>query len=151
MGHMFDHCKSIKSVTFRNTDNKNCVNWWGTFNDCNNIETINNIDLKAAFCVYPFYTNCPKVKNLVIKNIGYTDEQVSKIRELAKEAEKTGTPINELIADISKPSGRELLIDSFSNALQGIKRAIDSVKKAWTDIFPPISIEEKQEKLQKEM
>lgn len=84
-----------------------------------------------------------------LKNIGYTDEQVSKIRELAKEAEKTGTPINELIADISKPSGRELLIDSFSNALQGIKRAIDSVKKAWTDIFPPISIEEKQEKLYK--
>ena len=37
------------------------------------IETINNIDLKSAFCVHPFYTNCPKVKNLVIKNIGYTD------------------------------------------------------------------------------
>ena len=73
MGHMFDNCKSLKSITFRNTDNKNCVNWWGTFNNCNNIETINNIDLKSAFCVHPFYTNCPKVKNLVIKNIGYTD------------------------------------------------------------------------------
>ena len=73
MGHIFTDCKSLKSVTFRNTDNKNCVNWWGTFNNCNNLETINNIDLKSAFCVHPFYTNSPKVKNLVIKNIGYTD------------------------------------------------------------------------------
>lgn len=73
MGHIFENCKSLKSVTFRNTDNKNCVNWWGTFNNCNNLETVNNIDLKAAFCVHPFYTNSPKVKNLVIKNIGYTD------------------------------------------------------------------------------
>ena len=82
-----------------------------------------------------------------LKNIGYTDEQIDVLDKLKKEAEETGIPLEELIAQMEKPTGRELLIDSFSNALQGIKRAIDSVKKAWTDIFPPISIEEKQEKL----
>ena len=71
-----------------------------------------------------------------LKNVGYTDKQVKKIRELAEEAEKSGTPLNELINDLNKPTGRELLIDSFKNILGSLVTVISSVRKAWRNIFP---------------
>ena len=74
-----------------------------------------------------------------LKNVGYTDKQVKKIRELAEQAEKTGTPLNELINDLNKPTGRELLIDSFKNILGSLVKAISSVRKAWTEMFPPMT------------
>lgn len=75
-------------------------------------------------------------------NIGFTDEQVQKLRQLQTEAVKTGTPINELIARLDRPSGRELLIDSVRNALKGLMAVINSVKEAWSDIFPPTTSEQ---------
>ena len=78
------------------------------------------------------------VKNLSdseLKSTGYTDEQVKALRELAKQAEETGTPLNELIANLEKPSAKDLLIDSFKNALQGIISVIRSFKNAWTEVF----------------
>lgn len=71
-----------------------------------------------------------------LKSIGYTDEQVAALRELAKQAEETGTPINELIESLNKPSGRDLLIESFSNALHGLMGVIEAVKSAWSEAFP---------------
>ena len=75
-------------------------------------------------------------------NIGFTDEQVQKLRQLQTEAVKTGTPINELIERLDRPSGRELLIDSVRNALKGLMAVINSVKEAWSDIFPPTTSEQ---------
>ena len=77
-----------------------------------------------------------------LKHIGYTDDEVDAIRELAKEAEKAGTPLSELIASLDKPSGRELLIESFFNVLNSLVSVMDAVKKAWTDIFPPATSEQ---------
>lgn len=70
-----------------------------------------------------------------LKSTGYTDEQVKALRELAKQAEETGTPLNELIANLEKPSAKDLLIDSFRNALQGITSVIRSLKRAWSEVF----------------
>lgn len=70
-----------------------------------------------------------------LNSIGYTEDQIKALRDLAKQAEKTGTPINELIESLEKPSGRELLIDSFRNALKGLTTVINTVKKAWSEIF----------------
>lgn len=70
-----------------------------------------------------------------LENMGYTKEQVSALRELAEQAEQTGTPINELIENLQKPSGRELLIDSFRNILSGVATTIQTVKEAWGEIF----------------
>ncbi len=74
-----------------------------------------------------------------LKNIGYTDEQIETLRKLAEQAEQSGTPLNQLIQDLDKPSGRELLIDSARNALKGLVTAITAVHDAWTDIFPPLT------------
>ena len=76
-----------------------------------------------------------------LQSIGYTEEQAAKIRELADEAEKTGTPINKLIDKMTKPSGKELIIDAFRNALKGLSIVMDAVKKAWTEMVKPISTE----------
>ena len=70
-----------------------------------------------------------------LNSIGYTEDQIKALRDLAKQAEKTGTPINELMESLEKPSGRELLIGSFRNALKGLTTVINTVKKAWSEIF----------------
>ena len=43
----------------------------------------------------------------------------------------------ELVDEITKPSGRELLIEAFFNTLNGVKKVIDTVKAAWSNVFPP--------------
>lgn len=86
--------------------------------------------------------NFENLSDAQMKNIGYTDEQIQVLRQLQYEAKKTGAPINELIERMSKPSGRELLIDSVRNALKGLMTAMSAVKEAWTEIFPPMTSEQ---------
>ena len=89
-----------------------------------------------------------EMSDVQLENIGYTEEQVKAIRQLSDEAEKTGTPINDLIKNLEKPSGRELLIDSIRNSIQAISVALGAVKGAWKDIFPT-SLNEKASMLYK--
>lgn len=72
----------------------------------------------------------------------YTEEQINQLRELAKTAEETGTPLNELMESMNKPSGRELLIDSFRNILSSIGAICKSVKEAFQEVFPPMTSEQ---------
>ena len=44
------------------------------------------------------------------ESLGLTEDQIKTLRNLAKQAEETGTPISELITSLNKPSGKELLI-----------------------------------------
>ena len=76
-----------------------------------------------------------------LKSIGYTDDQVAALRELAKQAEETGTPLNELIESLNKPPGRDLVVESFSNVLHGLMGAIEAVKSAWSEAFPTPTVE----------
>lgn len=76
-----------------------------------------------------------------LQSIGYTEEEAAKIRELAEEAEKSGTPLNKLIENMTKPSGKELIIDSFRNALKGLSSILATVKSAWNEMVKPISVE----------
>ena len=72
----------------------------------------------------------------------YTEEQINQLRDLAKTAEETGTPLHELMENMSKPSGRELLIDSFRNILSSIGAICKSVKEAFQEVFPPMTSEQ---------
>lgn len=72
-----------------------------------------------------------------LKSIGYTEEQIEVIRNLAEEAQTANTPLSKLISELDRPSGAEILIDSARNALQGITKIINSVRTAWKDIFTP--------------
>lgn len=77
-----------------------------------------------------------------LKAIGYTDEQVICLQKLAKQAEETGTPINELLESMNRPTGRELVIDTMRNALHGLMTVITTAKTAWSEVFPAKSAEE---------
>ena len=74
-----------------------------------------------------------------LKNAGYTDEQVKKLKELAKEAEKTGTPLSELITQLEKPSGKELILDSLGNSIKGCIKFAKTFKQAFSEMFDPIN------------
>ena len=66
-----------------------------------------------------------------LKNVGYTNEQIDAIRELSEEAKKSGKSIDDLINSFSKPTGRDLLIDSFKNLWEAITKPLNSIKQAW--------------------
>lgn len=70
-----------------------------------------------------------------LKAIGYTDEEVKALQELAKQAEETGTPLNDLITNITKPSGRDLLWGSVTNILETVIGLLKAVGAAWNDAF----------------
>jgi tape measure domain-containing protein len=77
-----------------------------------------------------------KLSDAEMKAKGYTEEEIKALRELAKSAEETGTPLNELIEKMSKPTGQELLISSVKNAFGGLVRVLGAVKDAYREIFP---------------
>lgn len=70
-----------------------------------------------------------------LKSIGYTDDEIAKIKELRDEASKTGTDLNTLITDISvdqsAPTKFEMLADTFKN----IRNFIKGIGKAIKDAF----------------
>ena len=70
-----------------------------------------------------------------LKNVGYTDEQIQAIKKLAKEARVSGITVDALINSLSKPTGRELLINSFKNLWTAITKPLDSIKQAWDNTF----------------
>lgn len=86
--------------------------------------------------------NINNLSDAQVKNMGYTDEQVKTLRKLQKQADETGTPLNELMERMSKPSGRELLLDSIANSYRTLASVFKSVRDAWRDMFPPATSEQ---------
>ena len=75
------------------------------------------------------------LSDVQLKSVGYTNEQINAIRELAEEAKKSGKSIDDLISSFSKPTGRELLINSFKNLWEAITKPLNSIKQAWDNTF----------------
>ena len=76
-----------------------------------------------------------KLSNAQLESMGYTEEQIKALRELAKQAEETGTPINELMKNLYKPSGRELLLSSLANIGTTLINVFKAVRDAYREIF----------------
>lgn len=70
-----------------------------------------------------------------LKSIGYTDEEIKKIKELSKEAETSGTRFNKLIENLSRPSGRELVLETVNNLLKEFSKLSEAAKKAFDKVF----------------
>lgn len=71
-----------------------------------------------------------------LESVGYTEEQAQALKELAAEAERTGTPLNELIENLNRPSGQELIFDIIHNSLASVSALISTFREAWAEIFP---------------
>lgn len=52
-----------------------------------------------------------------LKNLNYTDEQIAAIRALVEELEDENSEIHNIANNISKPSGRQLLLESVQNLI----------------------------------
>ena len=74
-----------------------------------------------------------------LMNIGFTEAEIKALRELAKQAKETGTPLEELMSSLDKPSGRELLIESLGNIFGSLVKIFKAVGDAYREIFPPMS------------
>lgn len=79
-----------------------------------------------------------------LKNLGYTEDEINVLRDLAKQAEETGTPLNDLIATLSteKKTGRDYFIDGLFNVFHSMVAVIDTVKAAFSDVFPAITADQ---------
>ena len=75
------------------------------------------------------------LSDVQLKNVGYTDKQINAIRKLSEEAKKSGKSIDDLINSFSKPTGRDLLINSFKNLWEAITKPLNSIKQAWDNTF----------------
>lgn len=80
-----------------------------------------------------------EVSDAELKSLGYTDEEIKALRELAKSAEKAGTPLNELVNTMESGTGRDLLIESFGNLYKTFADIAGAVTKGLNDVFSPIN------------
>lgn len=81
--------------------------------------------------------NYEKLSDAQLENLGYTEEQIKMIRQLAADAATAGTSVGALIEDMSTPSGRDLLIDSVKNIIEYIAEGpLKSISDGWKRIFP---------------
>lgn len=72
-----------------------------------------------------------------LKNIGMTEEQINTYKKLAEESKDPASALNQMIQDMSAPSGRTLLVDSLKNTLSGILTIVKSIRKAFNQVFKP--------------
>ena len=72
-----------------------------------------------------------------LKNIGMTEEQINTYKKLAEESKDPASTLNQMIQDMSAPSGRTLLVDSLKNTLSGILTIVKSIRKAFNQVFKP--------------
>ena len=76
-----------------------------------------------------------KITEAQLVNMGYTKKQAETLKELSKEADEAGISIDELIETMNKPTGRELLIESFSNIYQTLSTIFSKIGEAWNNVF----------------
>lgn len=72
-----------------------------------------------------------------LKSIGMTEEQIDAYKKLAEESKDPASALNQMIQDMSAPSGRTLLVDSLKNTLSGILTIVKSIRNAFNQVFKP--------------
>ena len=76
-----------------------------------------------------------------LKNIGYTEEQIAALRSLSSQANSSTGEIADLVQNMTRKSGRELLFDSLLNSAKAIQKVFGTLKGAWDDVFLPMTSE----------
>lgn len=70
-----------------------------------------------------------------LKSKGYTEQQIAVLKALQKQAEETGTPLNELLETMARPTGRDLLIESFANIFKSFSTILGAFKEGFSELF----------------
>ena len=72
-----------------------------------------------------------------LRSLGYTDQQIESIRQLSANLELSSGSLQEFIDNVSKPMGRENLIDALRISFRSLVDIFGTVHDAWIDVFPP--------------
>jgi tape measure domain-containing protein len=77
-----------------------------------------------------------------LKAAGYTKEHVDQIKKLDKGLKDGSISMDDFVKKMTRPSGRQNIIDSLWNAFDGLMSVIKPIKEAFRDIFPPATGEQ---------
>lgn len=70
-----------------------------------------------------------------LKSIGFTDEEIEGLRRLSDEANSAGSSLSDLIDNMQRPSGSELVFDTIRNVLDYMSSVAGTIKEAWHSVF----------------
>ena len=70
---------------------------------------------------------------------GHTEEQVRALKELSDAANGTGTSMSELINSMEKPSGKELILDTFIHLGKELNKILTALKEAFSKTFNKVT------------
>lgn len=82
-----------------------------------------------------------------LKSMGLTDKQIQGIRAIQKEADKLGLSVKDFVLNIDDLDGRQIVINTFKNAWEGLSKVFKAIATAWKEVFPPKTMEERAAKL----
>lgn len=78
-----------------------------------------------------------------LKNIGYTQEEVDKLRVFSDEAQKTGSSLSRLISSLGSRGGRDLIFNQtdgiIMNFVNSLLKLTEIGQKAFEKLFQPIN------------
>lgn len=78
-----------------------------------------------------------------LKNIGYTQEEVDKLRVFSDEAQKTGSSLSRLMSSLGSRSGRDLIFNQtdgiIMNFVNSLLKLAEIAQKAFKKMFKPVN------------
>ncbi|MCC8155838.1 MAG: hypothetical protein LIO54_00880, partial [Oscillospiraceae bacterium] len=87
-------------------------------------------------------TGFETVSDAQLVSMGYTEEQIAMLKELATQAAETNTPLGELMSSMTRPSGRDNLLTAFWTGWNNIREILGTVKSAFREVFPATTAEQ---------
>ena len=76
-----------------------------------------------------------------LEAIGYTEKEISTIRQLSKQYDILNGSLGTFIDGIKDKGGRQLLVDTLLEGLDHLIKVFSTVGKAWEKVFPPMTSE----------
>jgi len=70
-----------------------------------------------------------------LRAAGYDEKQIKALREIQKQADKTGLSVEEFVLNIDKLDGKWLIVNSFKNIWSGLSTVVKSFGQAWREVF----------------
>lgn len=82
------------------------------------------------------------LSDVEMEAIGFTQEEIAIMKDLAAQADDTGSSLNNLIKQMSRPAGRELLWEGVFNIIEALRRSLGAIRDAWREVFPATTSEQ---------
>jgi len=101
-------------------------------------------NLAAADAEFQNWLKLSDLSDKELLALGITQDEISVLRSAKQEYNNVTKAIDDLGESTEGFTYRELIIKSFKNAFTGLSKIIGTVKEAFRDIFPPITVENVQ-------